>query len=291
MKVVLSGAKGFIGSNLLSALNGAYEFVGLEIDDFLKPSVVESAMQNADVLIHLAGLSSIAECEKDSYNAYKVNVALTGYLVDTFYRNSPKGRVIFASTGQVYDCKASLPLTEKSPTNPASTYARTKLTAEFLVQSLASIYGASSTILRFFNIAHKTQRRNFFLSSVYEQIQNAKDNKVVINVGNIDIERDFSSIQDIIRVFQYCLQNSPPEKNEILNVCSGVPKTLRNIVMTMATKMNKEVVINVDPARVREGEAKSHYGASKFSSNLDVMIDGKSVETFVDAFLSTKLNC
>ena len=142
MKVVVSGAKGFVGSNLLNALNGDYEFVSLDIDDFSKHGVVDSALQNADVLIHLAGLSSIAECEKDVYNAYKVNVALTGYLVDNFYKSNPKGRVIFASTGQVYDSKAALPLTEKSATNPTSTYARTKLAAEAVVQSLASMYGA-----------------------------------------------------------------------------------------------------------------------------------------------------
>lgn len=289
MKVVVSGAKGFLGTNLLSALSSAYDFVGLEINDFSNPSVVESAMQNADVLIHLAGLSSIAECEKDVYNAYKVNVALTGYLVDTFYKNNPRGRAIFASTGQVYDSRARLPFTENSATNPNSTYARTKLTAEDMIQSLASVYGASSTILRFFNIAHKSQRPNFFLSSVFEQIQNAPGSKVTINVGNIDIERDFSSIQDVIRVFDYCLKNVPQEKNEILNVSSGVPKTLRHIVMTMAYKMNKEVVLNVDPARVREGEAKSHYGTSKFSSSLGVMTDGKSVDVFVESFLSDKI--
>lgn len=290
MKVVVSGAKGFVGNNLLCALNSDYDFVSLEIDDFSKPGVVESAMQNADVLIHLAGLSSIAECEKDIYNAYRVNVALTGYLVDVFYKNNSKGRVIFASTGQVYDSKASLPLTERSATNPTSTYARTKLAAESVVQQLASVYNASSTILRFFNIAHKSQRPAFFLSSVYEQIQSSKDKKVIINVGNIDLERDFSSIQDIIRVFNYCLKNISPEKNEIINVSSGVPKTLRHIVMAMAQKLNKEAVINIDPARVRDGEAKSHYGTSKFSSTLSVMKDGQSVESFVEAFLSAQLN-
>lgn len=289
MKVVVSGAKGFLGSNLLCALSGSYDFVSLEIDDFAKPGVVESAMQNADVLIHLAGLSSIAECDKDVYNAYRVNVALTGYLVDVFYKNNPKGRVIFASTGQVYDSHASLPLTEKSATNPSSVYARTKLVAEGVVQNLASLYNASSTILRFFNIAHKSQRPAFFLSSVYEQIQNSKNNKVTINVGNVDLERDFSSIQDIIRVFNYCLKNVSSEKNEVINVSSGVPKTLRHIVMTMAQKMNKEAIINIDPVRVREGEVKSHYGTSKFSSTLAVMKDGQSVDSFVEAFLSTEL--
>lgn len=286
MKVVVSGAKGFVGSNLLSALKSDYDFVSLDIDDFSNPGIVEAAFQNADVLIHLAGLSSIAECEKDVYNAYKVNVALTGYLVDVFYKSNPRGRVIFASTGQVYDSRASLPLTEKSPVNPTSTYARSKLAAESVVQDIAKVYGASSMILRFFNIAHKSQRPVFFLPSVYEQIQKANGSVVTINVGNVDIERDFSSIQDIIRVFNYCLKNSSAEKNEIVNVSSGVPKTLRQIVLTMAKKMNKEVVINVDPARVREGEAKSHYGASKFSSQLGIMTDGKSVDTFVDAFLS-----
>lgn len=287
MKVVVSGAKGFIGSNLLGALKGDYDFVSLDIDDFSKPGVVEAAFQNADVFIHLAGISSLAECEKDIYNAYKVNVALTGYLVDVFYKNNPQGRIIFASTGQVYDSCASLPLTEKSAVNPASTYARSKLAAEAVVGDLAKVYGGSSTILRFFNIAHKSQRPVFFLSSVFEQIQNSQSDRVTVNVGNVDIERDFSSIQDIIRVFNYCLKNVSSEKNEILNVSSGVPKTLRNIVTTMAKKMNKEAVINVDPARVREGEAKSHFGTSKFSSQLGVMTDGKSVDSFVDAFLST----
>lgn len=286
MKIVVSGHKGFLGSNLLSALKGEYDFVGLDIADFSRPEVVENSFDGAEVLIHLAGLSSIAECEKDVYSAYKVNVALTGYLVDTFYKINPNGRVIFASTGQVYDSQAPLPLTEKSPVNPTSTYARTKLTAESVVQNLASTYKAASTILRFFNIAHKTQRPVFFLSSVYEQIQNSKDQKVTINVGNIDVERDFSSIQDIIRVFDCCLKNVPSEKNEIINVSSGVPKSLRNIVMTMAKKMNKEVLFNIDPTRVREGETKSHYGASKFSSKENVIVDGLTIDSFVKAFLA-----
>lgn len=289
MRVVVSGANGFIGKNLIAALGHSYEFVSLEIDDFSNSKVVDSAMSGADFFIHLAALSSIAECEKDVYNAFKVNVALTAYLTDTFFKKNPSGRIIFASTGQVYDPKADLPLTEKSATQPSNAYSRTKLTAEAAVQSLAISCGGKSTILRFFNIAHKSQRPDFFLSSVFQQLQNSQETNVAIKVGNVDIERDFSSIQDVIRAFDYCLKNSSSEKNEILNVSSGVPKTLREIILTMAKKLGKEVTIQIDPSRVREGEAQSHYGLSKFSSNLNIMTDGQSLDKFVDAFLISEI--
>lgn len=285
MKVVVSGAKGFIGSNLLNALKGEFNFVALDVEEICKPEVVEFSFQQADVLIHLAGLSSIADCEKDVYKAYTVNVALTGYLVDTFYKINPKGRVIFASSGHVYDSNTPLPLTKESPINPTSTYSRTKLSAEGVVKELTTAYKAKLTILRFFNTTHKSQRPVAFLPSVFQQIKNSNDDVVKLNVGNIDIERDFSSIQDIIRVLRYCLHKNPSESIQLENVSSGVPKSLRQIVMAMANKMNKAVEINVEAARVREGEAKSHYGDSIFQS-LGLMTDGKSVDAFVNAFLS-----
>lgn len=287
MKVVVSGAKGFIGSHLISALSPEFEFVGLEIDDFNNPEMIEKSFRHADVFIHLAGLSSIAECERDVHTAYKVNVALTGYLVDTFYKQNPKGKVIFSSTGQVYDDQKSAPYSEDSLVNPANVYARTKLVAEDVLKNITLNYKAKYTVLRFFNIAHKSQRPTFFLSSVYKQIMDSNDNKVDILVGNVDLERDFSSIQDVLRVFRHCLQNlnSDNFSNKTINVCSGVPKSLRKIVQVMSTKLKKEVTLISDPERVRANEATSIFGHSKVLSELNLIKDGQSIDAFVDAFL------
>lgn len=285
MKIVVSGSHGFIGSNLIKILGSQYEFVGLEREDFYKEEVVKGLFQGADVFIHLAGISSIAECEKDLAQAFQVNVGLAGYLVELFYRINPHGRVIFSSTGQIYDGSGPVPYTEESSIAPSNLYSKTKLVAENALKIIAETHRASLTILRLFNTSHKSQSASFFLPSVYQQITQTSEAKVVVKVGDIDVERDFSSIQDVIYWFNFIFQREGEDTGiHIYNVCSGIPMKLRDMINALAQRLGKEVEFQQELSRVRSGEVSVQYGKSKLIELLPTSRKARSLNDFIELF-------
>lgn len=287
MKIVVSGAHGFIGSNLIKMLGDKYDFVELERDDFYNEELVRSLFKDADVFVHLAGISSISECEKDLEKAFQVNVGLAGYLVELFYRIRPKGRVIFSSTGQVYDESAPAPYTEESAVAPSNAYSMTKLAAENVLRVIAETHHANLTILRLFNTSHKSQNVRFFLPSVYQQLEQSPEKKVTVNVGNIDIERDFSSIQDVIYSFDFIFQQkSSIDGVDLYNICSGTPKKLRDMIIALSRYLGKDVDFHHELSKLRQGESQIHYGKSKLTDLLPHSYKSKEINDFIESFIS-----
>jgi len=166
-RILITGASGFLGWNLASALRHRHEVVYTYSDhridipkcrgvklDLLRPLTIENCFQcfKPDVVIHAAALANTGLCEKHPQLAYDINVRGTDRLLRRL--SNPKTLFVYISTDLVFDGQ-NQPYTERSATNPVNYYGKTKLMAEQIVRRswsnhvilrTALMYGACNTI-------------------------------------------------------------------------------------------------------------------------------------------------
>ena len=141
MKILVTGASGFLGTKIMSVLKGDFDVIGTDRDesrgnskmDITDANEVSSTINRLkpDVVLHLAALADVDKCETDRDSARKINVDGTKNLIDACKKTNSK--FIFISTDFVFDGKKGLYKEEDKP-NPLSYYGATKLEAEKLVE-------------------------------------------------------------------------------------------------------------------------------------------------------------
>ena len=270
MKVLITGASGFIGQHLLKALRKNQELQlfapSPEELDLRHPQAPAKtlATQKWDAVIHLAGMSHVVECENNRDQALAINVEGTKALLQLLLEQGHPCHFVLASTAQIYRAPAGEEITEgvvfdeERPLMPQNFYAQTKRMAEEAV-FVASQKGLRATVLRLFNHTHKTQAPSFFLPHIYSQLLSGNPK---IPVGNLDLERDIGSVRDLIRAFELILKVAD-WNFEIFNVCTGYPKNLRRLVQLLRTRMQATAEFVDDPSRHRPGEALRLVGSHK----------------------------
>lgn len=171
-KVVITGAEGYIGSNLKSHFEkNGYEVYSLTLVDskkerYYQVNITEKdrVMEvlekiNPDVVIHTAGISSLNQCEKDKDLAWKVNVAGTRNIIEAIKKVNPSIKLIFMSSDYVFDGEKG-DYKEDDETKPKTYYGVNKLESEkdikkelenFIICRTANVYGRGGN---FFNFLH-----------------------------------------------------------------------------------------------------------------------------------------
>ncbi len=289
MNVGITGSSGFLGSSIIVKLNSKFNFKKLNLRqiNLESDSEVNNSFSSLETLIHLAGISSISECERNPKSAYDVNVKTSIEVAENYYRKNNNGHFIFASTGQVYDEFGDLPHTEFSKIAPGNFYAETKLKAELELSKIALKHSSRLTILRLFNHTHKTQSIRAVMPSIHDQLLKSNEEVVKLTVGNIELNRDLSSVQDVTSAIEKLLfdnQNLPGVNT--YNLSSGVDKNLRQIIVLLAERLNKKILISVDPSRLRTNDPLRIVGDStKFENQFNWSSRSKSISGFLDLFL------
>lgn len=288
MKVLVTGGSGFIGSHLVSHLKKCGHDVfapdpkrfNLEELETIRNVARESSW---DVVIHLAALSHVVECESNKPLARQVNVKGTEILLEGL--DHSKCHFIFASTAQIYraphdrEIADGVIFTENRELVPQNFYAQTKLEAENLIRNTN---GLRFTILRLFNHTHHSQSPTIFLPYIYKQIQDGAEQ---IPVGNIDLERDIGSIFDLVKAFDGIIENANWD-HETFNVCSGRSKNLRLLAELLVKKLNSKAQFVIDKSRIREGEPKKIVGShQKITQVLGWRPKALSESDLIESFL------
>lgn len=131
-RVLVTGCRGQLGSDLMSMLADAYEISGCDIGDFditdRDKVLGRIAAINPDVVLHAAAWTDVDACETDEAAAMAVNAEAAGHVAEACRENG--ARMIFYSTDYVFDGTATSPYTETAAPNPQSVYGRSKLEGE-----------------------------------------------------------------------------------------------------------------------------------------------------------------
>lgn len=285
MKVLVTGAEGFIGSRIVPRLReDGHEVATPPLNLFDWQSLVDAVREERwDVVVHLAAISHVPTCQADPEAAYRTNLGGTATLVEALRKHAPSARIVFASTAQVYagpsgdEVRDGVVFDEARRLVPQNVYARTKRAAEVVLDELAPAH----TTLRLFNHTHKSQSPDFFLPHLYAALSRGERE---IPVGNLDLVRDVGSVADLVDAFSIAVRMP---LSGVFNVASGHGKHLRRVAETLAERLGVEARFVTDASRVRADEPVSIVGShAKFSAATGWSPSCRTEHDLIDAFLA-----
>lgn len=263
--VLLTGADGFTGAYARTELEAAgYTVIGavmgaprnatevsLDITSLADCTQVVQKIR-PDYVMHLAGISFVAHANASDF--YLVNVIGTTNLLQALVDADvhPK-RVLIASSANVYGNAAGI-LTESQPAAPVNHYAVSKLAMEHMVHTWFDRLPIVMT--RPFNYTGIGQSQQFLVPKIVDHFVRRA---AVIELGNLDVERDFSDVRFVARAYRGLLEHDCA--GQTINICSGRPYTLRWILQMMQTLSGYNIEVRINPAFVRASEVTTLVGS------------------------------
>ncbi len=271
VRALITGVEGFTGRYLADDLRLAgYDVFGLaagesrEHDerifscDLNDLKSVETAVNRAqpNVVIHLAAISFVAHGDIDAI--YRTNVVGTRNLLEAASKlpKSPSA-VLLASSANVYGNAEIEVISEHISAAPANDYAVSKLAMEYMARLWIGKLPIS--MVRPFNYTGAGQSINFLLPKIVDHF---KRRAPVIELGNIDVVRDFSDVRTVVACYRRLLQrDSNTTSGDVFNICSGVGHSLLEAIEMMREISGHSPEIRVSPAFVRANEVKKLVGS------------------------------
>ena len=270
-KVLITGADGFTGRYLAKELsNAGYEVHGLvhmpvaggvegvtqlhvaNLCDLSALSAVMQAVQPENVA-HLAAIAFVAHGDVSAI--YNTNLVGTRNLLESLVLSkSPLSVVLLASSANIYGNSVEGVLDESTPASPANDYAVSKLAMEYA----AALYADRLPLIiaRPFNYTGVGQSDSFLIPKI---INHVRRKAPVIELGNLDVARDFSDVRNVVRVYHRLLE-SPSAVSQAFNVCSGKAWTLNEVLTMVRDISGHDFEVRVNPAFVRQNEVKTLLG-------------------------------
>lgn len=258
MKVLVTGANGFVGRHLTTFFESAgHQVVPMKGPDEGGPDIRELDAMAAqvkrsapDAVVHLAGFASVAKSHQAPVEAFSVTALGTVSVLEAVKREAPKATVLAVGSGEVYGRVAQgQRAAESTALLPTSPYGAAKVALEVAAQQYVRGYGLKVIVARPFNHLGLGQHPTFFLPSFAAQV---KAKATVIEVGDLTPVRDFSHVDDVVRAYLLLLERGVP--GEAYNICSGEHATVRDVLDELLKRASSSAKVHVDPARLRPVE-------------------------------------
>jgi GDP-6-deoxy-D-talose 4-dehydrogenase len=286
-RALITGIEGFTGRYVAEELASAgYDVVGfaargsqMHADgvfacDLNNIEDVYAAMSNArpNVIVHLAAISFVAHGDVDAI--YRTNVVGTRNLLEAASKLAvAPSAILLASSANIYGNANVEVIDETVAASPANDYAVSKLAMEYMARLW--IHKLPITFLRPFNYTGQGQSGNFLLPKIVDHFERRAP---VIELGNIDVVRDFSDVRTVANCYRRLLKR---EQNVVsgdaFNVCSGIGHSLLDVIKMMQDISGHTPEIRVNPAFVRANEVKKLVGSCAKLEQAIGKVDGISL--------------
>jgi nucleoside-diphosphate-sugar epimerase len=262
--ITITGAAGFIGSSLAEYLyTKGYSLLLIdnlkhgyienlenhllpffkELDCNTQADQIAQLIPEKSVIIHLAGISSLPECEINPLYAYENNVmAVVKMLEIALKRKSEK--LIFASTSAVYENNSEYPFVESLINTPDLIYSQTKYLSEQICKSYSKNNKLSILIPRFFNVYGAKQDRKRKNPPFTAYLMNCFENNIAPTIYNwSEIKRDYIYYKDLNEILLRMIEGNRMYQAELYNCCSNYAYSPKDIFSIMKNSFNS----NLDP--------------------------------------------
>lgn len=279
MKILVTGAAGFIGPYLLERLlKEGHEIVA--VDDLstgdpkaLKPYLgrhgfwfhksdvrdyesILPLLRGCEVVFHLAAKTNVNESVRDPLSTNSVNVGGTLQVIKSSIE-SGVGRIVFPSSAAVYGLPSELPLKETSRTRPISPYGASKLGAEHYINAFRALFDIDAVILRIFNVYGTGQRQSPYASVITRFAESIVQNKDPIIFGNGNQTRDFVFVGDCVDAMMRSMTKRKA-RGLTLNIGTGKPTSIKRLAeMLIGISGKRGLRLHFAPAR--PGDIKKSY--------------------------------
>jgi GDP-4-dehydro-6-deoxy-D-mannose reductase len=270
-RLLVTGLNGFVGTAAREALDSGITGVPFTLVvpeaaiELLDPVSLTKAIAEThpELVLHLAAQSFVPTSIHDPRATYNINFFGTLNLLEALQVNKFTGRLLYVSSGEVYGIVRpdALPISETHPLQPRNPYSVSKAAAELLCYQWAQTHDFETVIARPFNHIGPGQAERFVVPDFARQVNEIKlgRREPVINVGSIDVTRDFIDVRDVVRAYFSLLESG--ERGEAYNVCSGAEQSVRSILERLIALAGVECRIVVDKTRVRPNEQKRMCGS------------------------------
>tara|TARA_R110001583_G_scaffold149372_1_gene301457 strand:+ start:18008 stop:18910 length:903 start_codon:yes stop_codon:yes gene_type:complete len=268
-RVLITGINGFTGKylaeNLLRAgyvvfgtgteaidkIDNSLGYYSVDLRDLASIKKVVKEVR-PDFVVHLAALAFVGHGDANDF--YEVNLVGTRNLLSALTENniSPT-RVLLASSANVYGNAQAGVLNERALVSPANDYAVSKLAMEYVANLWRD--RLPIVIVRPFNYTGVGQDEKFLIPKI---VRHFREKSSLIELGNIDVWRDFSDVRAVVDAYQGLLEVDCNDMT--VNVCSGVTFSLREILTMCQNISGHSLDIQINPAFVRANEVKSLCG-------------------------------
>jgi dTDP-glucose 4,6-dehydratase len=276
MKVLVTGADGFIGSHLVEALvRAGYEVrafvmynsfgswgwldqspteiksaIDVFAGDVRDPHGVRTAMQGCDAVLHLAALIAIPYSYHSPDTYVDTNVKGTLNVLQAA-RALGVSRIIHTSTSEVYGTAQFVPITEEHPLQGQSPYSASKIGADQLAYSFYASFDLPVVIARPFNTYGPRQSARAVIPTIITQIASGVR---YLKLGALHPTRDFNYVADTAAAFIAALK-SDCGLGEVVNFGSNFEISIGDTVNTIAEVMGAKIDIETDAVRLRPGKS------------------------------------
>lgn len=263
MRILVTGGAGFIGSHLvrwllenhhhvrvldnfstgkqenLAALLNDIECIEGDICHF---DTVQSALQDTDIVFHLAALVSVVESVEHPLRAYAVNTTGSLHVLEAA-RLAGVPRVVQMSSAAIYGDAEKMPVSETDPPQPLSPYATTKFSAEQAATLYTHLYDIAAVSLRGFNIYGPRQDPSSPYASVIPRfLQAFHQGKQPTIFGDGLQSRDFVFVGDIVQAL-WTAATADSVAGKVFNIGRGEAIS----ILDLANTIGKLLAVAVDP--------------------------------------------
>ena len=290
-RVLVTGSEGFTGGYVCQELRAAGwdgrgaglgakpdnpRYIQIDLQD--AASLEQIAAIRPNVVIHLAALAFVAEPDPAPF--YHINLLGTRNLLEALCQSKhPPDCTIIASSANVYGNAQAGMLSEDTPPNPVNDYAVSKLAMEYLARTYMDRLGI--VITRPFNYTGVGQSDRFLIPKIVAHYKHRAD---VIELGNLNVAREFSDVRDIAQNYRLLAEHQPV--GETVQLCSGEPLSLEDCLSIATRLAGHSIEVRVNPAFVRKNEVTRLSGDRR---KLESLVPAAKPRTFEET-LSWMLN-
>lgn len=274
MRILITGMEGFAGSHLAAvALRQKAEVHGTAMPgagldnlrgvpkarvhpvNMTDPDAVAGLIREVKPqrIFHLAGISNPTFSKKEPEITLRTNILGNLNILEACRTLSPKSRILVVGSADVYGSveKTVLRIPETRPLNPENPYAYSKVCQDLTALAYFQQYGLDVVRARPFNHIGPRQALGFVATDFASQIAQIEAGKkaAVMEVGNLDVVRDFSDVRDIVAGYWALLESGKP--GQAYNLGSGRGIRIRDLLDGLLALSTARIKVTVNREKVR----------------------------------------